>query len=76
MTNTDYITVDQDMTRADAPDLQDRQIRWHVSACEHVSLIVGGMQIGEIPRPDIDPQGWAGLLDSMRDKLAWAEGVR
>lgn len=39
-----------------------------------VSIIYGGMLIGEIPRPDSQPLEWAEFLNAQRAGLATLEG--
>ena len=34
-----------------------------------VSIVQGGMIIGEIPHPERDPQGWAEYLEAAREQL-------
>lgn len=38
-----------------------------------VSVITGGMRIGEVPRPDQDFAGWADYVTGIHDALARAE---
>lgn len=37
------------------------------------AAVVGGIQIGEVPNPDTNPQGWAEYVQIQRDGLARLE---
>jgi hypothetical protein len=38
-----------------------------------VSVITGGMRIGEVPRPEADPDGWSDYIAANEEGLARAE---
>jgi hypothetical protein len=45
----------------------------HACDLRAVSVITGGMYIGEVPRPEEDPAAWQEYISAQREALARAE---